>query len=54
MQRVRDVMALSAKPTSIINVVGSTSTNTGIQPAMHIAEIVGGQVLETVITSSPG
>src|SRR5438270_12208068 len=39
---------------SIVQVTGSTSTNTGVAPVYLIAETVAINDIDTVITSSPG
>ena len=39
--------------TSMLNVSGSISTNTGVAPTMPIASVVATKVNATVITSSP-
>src|SRR2546427_3642675 len=54
MARVRGVMAASILVTSMLRVRGSISTNTGVAPASQIASAVAKNVLDTVMTSSPG
>src|SRR3989442_17141 len=54
MARVRGVMAASILVTSMLRVRGSISTNTGDAPASQIASAVAKNVLDTVMTSSPG
>ena len=51
---MRDVMAASSPPGSIVNEASSTSTNTGRAPFSRIASPVAMKVLATVTTSSPG
>ena len=53
MARVRGVMAASRRAGSMVQVRGSTSTNTGVAPTALIASAVAMKVLGTVITSSP-
>ena len=51
---VRSVMAAATNCGSIVQLDGSTSTNTGVAPAPTMALTVAKKVCETVITSSPG
>ena len=51
---MRGVIAASSPAGSIVNVAGSTSTNTGRAPFSRIASPVAMKVFATVTTSSPG
>ena len=48
------VMAFLIASTSILNVIGSTSTNTGVNCNNAITSTVAANVKSAVITSSPG
>ena len=54
MARVFDVIAASILVTSILRVLGSQSTNTGVAPASQMASAVAKKVLDVVMISSPG
>src|SRR6266571_2520096 len=54
MARVRGVMARPTAAGSMLKVSGSTSTNTGVPPALWIAPAVAKNVNGVVMTSSPG
>src|SRR5437870_2355489 len=51
---VRSLIAAATSRGSIVQVAGSTSTNTGVAPTPTMAPTVAKKVCETVITSSPG
>ncbi len=51
---MRGVSAASIRSGSIVNVSGTTSTNTGRAPFIRIASPVAMNVFATVTTSSPG
>ena len=48
------VIAFLIAFTSILNVIGSTSTKTGVNPNKAITSTVAAKVKSAVITSSPG
>ena len=54
MARVFGVTAASILLMSILRVLGSQSTNTGVAPASQIASAVAKKVLDVVMISSPG
>ena len=54
MALVLSVMAASILVGSMLHVVGSMSTKTGLAPTIQIASAVAKKVLATVMTSSPG
>ena len=51
---VRGVIAASIKAGFIVQVTGSTSTKTGLAPQYRMAAVVATNVIDTVMTSSPG
>ncbi len=52
--RVRDVMAFSMRPRSMLRVTASASTNTGFAPTARTTFAVATQLSGVVMTSSPG
>ncbi len=54
MARVRGVMRASIAEASMLQVSGSTSTNTGLAPSSTIISAVAAKVKGVVMTSSPG
>ena len=54
MALVLGVIAASIKFTSMLQVLGSQSTNTAVAPAIQMASAVAKKVFDVVMTSSPG